>query len=80
MPFKLKKKPTAPKTKPTAPSAKKPKEFFTVAELAVRWSVSERQVRRWIEEEKLIAHHFGRAVRISAANVALYEASCAVGV
>jgi excisionase family DNA binding protein len=40
-------------------------EFFTVAEIAKTAKVSVRQVRRWIESEELIAHRFGRLVRIS---------------
>lgn len=81
MPIKLKKKnmkkmqTAATKTTPSAPSASKRKEFYTVAELANRWSSSERHVRREIANKELVVHRFGRAVRVSAANLALYEAS-----
>jgi excisionase family DNA binding protein len=38
--------------------------FFTVAEVAERLGVSTRTIRRWIENGELVAHRFGRAVRI----------------
>ncbi|WP_181159976.1 MerR family transcriptional regulator [Sandaracinobacter neustonicus] len=48
-----------------------------MAELAVRWSLSQRHIRRLIEGGDIITHRIGRAVRVSAANVALFEAHCA---
>jgi excisionase family DNA binding protein len=39
--------------------------FFTVAEVAERLGVSTRTIRRWIENLELVAHRFGRAVRIA---------------
>ena len=39
--------------------------FFTVPEVAEHLGVSERSVRRWIEDRQLVAHHLGRSVRIS---------------
>jgi excisionase family DNA binding protein len=39
--------------------------FFTVAEVAERLGVSTRTIRRWIENKELVAHRFGRAVRIA---------------
>ncbi len=39
-------------------------KFFTMPEIAELLIVSERTVWRWIEREKLIAHHFGGATRI----------------
>ena len=39
--------------------------FFTVPDVAEHLAVSTRTVRRWIEGRQLIAHHFGRAVRIA---------------
>ena len=55
MPFKLKKKkkPTASQNKPTAQSASKRKDFYTVAELAIRWNLSERHIRRQIASGEL---------------------------
>jgi excisionase family DNA binding protein len=49
--------------------------FYTVAQLAVRWSISERQVHRYIASDELITTRFRRSVRISAAEVARFEAS-----
>ena len=40
-------------------------KFFTVAEVAERLGVSTRTTRRWIEDFELVAHRFGRAVRIA---------------
>jgi excisionase family DNA binding protein len=39
--------------------------FYTVAEIADMLVVSLRTVRRWIAEKELLAHKFGRQVRIS---------------
>jgi excisionase family DNA binding protein len=49
--------------------------YYTVAALADRWAITERQVHRFIASGVLIATRFGRAVRISAAEVARFEAS-----
>jgi excisionase family DNA binding protein len=49
--------------------------FYAVAELAIRWRICERQVRRYIASEELAATRFGRSVRVSAANVAEFEES-----
>jgi excisionase family DNA binding protein len=40
-------------------------EFFLVIEIAKKAKTSERQVRRWIKNHELIAHRFGRLLRIS---------------
>lgn len=73
----LPKKTATVETRSYAPPPSKRKEFYTVAELAVRWSLSQRHIRRLIEQGDIIAHRIGRAVRVSAANVALFEARCA---
>ncbi len=39
--------------------------FYTVAEVADLLVVSTRSVRRWIARGELLAHKFGRQVRIS---------------
>jgi excisionase family DNA binding protein len=39
--------------------------FYTIAEIAEITGVSRRTVRRWIVTKDLIAHHFGRSVRIA---------------
>ena len=48
--------------------------FYTVADLAERWKVSERHVRRLIDSGALKVSRIGKAIRIPAANVSLYEA------
>ncbi len=39
--------------------------FYTVAQVADLVAVSQRSVRRWIAARELLAHKFGRQVRIS---------------
>jgi excisionase family DNA binding protein len=60
---------------PKTPVSLKPKDFFTAAELALRWGMSERHVRRLTESGELRTHRFGKAVRISLSDVLMYEAS-----
>jgi excisionase family DNA binding protein len=43
----------------------KPLAFYTVARVADLLAVSARSVRRWIATKDLLAHKFGRQVRIS---------------
>lgn len=45
-------------------SSKLPR-FYTIAEVADLLVVSTRTVRRWISDRELLAHKFGRQVRIS---------------
>ena len=40
-------------------------QFFTIAQTAEMIGVATRTVRRWVEAGELIAHRFGRAVRIA---------------
>lgn len=56
-------------------SSLKFKPFCTIKQLASRWGVSERHVRREIDNGNLPAHRFGRSIRISAESVAIYEAT-----
>jgi excisionase family DNA binding protein len=51
------------------------KPFYTVSELAARWGMSARHVRREIEVGDLQAHRFGKSIRIAAESVAIYEAT-----
>jgi excisionase family DNA binding protein len=37
--------------------------------------VSLRSVRRWIADEKLVVHHFGRAVRIAESDLRAFIAA-----
>jgi excisionase family DNA binding protein len=49
----------------TAPPAPPRMQFFTVRQVAHLLAVSERTVRRWIKQRELVAHPFGRVVRIA---------------
>ena len=49
--------------------------FFTVAEVAEHLSVSTRTIRRWIESCELVAHRFGRAVRIGEGDLRAFLAT-----
>jgi excisionase family DNA binding protein len=46
-------------------SSKPMTRFFTIAQVANLLVVSTRSVRRWIAAGELLAHKFGRQVRIS---------------
>ena len=48
-------------------------QYFTVDEVAARWKVSPKKVRREISREALVAHRFGRQLRISEADLLVYE-------
>lgn len=52
-------------------------EFHDACDLAQRWQLSERQVRRILASGAIKVTRFGCAVRIAAADLALYEARCA---
>ena len=52
-----------------------PETFYTVAEIAEHLSVSERTVRRWIRDRKLIAHRLGRLVRIAGSSLKAFLAA-----
>jgi excisionase family DNA binding protein len=51
-------------------------EWFMVKEVAARYKVHERSVRRWIKQGLLRAHKFGRAVRIHEKDLADFERKC----
>ena len=74
MPIRLPKK--SPSGQPSPLYSARKHEFFAVRELALRWGVSQRHIRRLIDEGELIIHRFGKAVRVSYANVLIYEAGC----
>ncbi len=42
--------------------------YHTVSQIADQWQCSERQVRRLIASGQLIAHRFGRLLRVSEAD------------
>ena len=60
---------TLPSAPPTARSGwnrrREPNQFSTLREVAARLDVSSRTVSRWIASGELIAHRFGRSVRIA---------------
>jgi excisionase family DNA binding protein len=49
-------------------------KFYTIAEVAECLNVCPRTVRRWIDDELLIAHRPGRLVRIAEADLRLFLA------
>jgi excisionase family DNA binding protein len=49
-------------------------KFYTIDQVADALGVSARGVRRWIKQKKLIAHHFGAAVRITDTDFAAFVA------
>lgn len=50
-------------------STKPVTRFYTVAQVAELLAVSTRSVRRWIAVGELLAHKFGRRVRIADADL-----------
>lgn len=48
--------------------------FYTIAETAGLTGVCTRSVRRWIDRGDLVAHRFGRAVRIAEADLRAFLA------
>ncbi|MGV3663894.1 MAG: helix-turn-helix domain-containing protein [Prosthecobacter sp.] len=51
-----------------------PPTFLTPAELANRWQVTTMTLRRWRKSGKLNAHHLGRSIRFSLADIEKIEA------
>jgi len=50
-------------------------EMMTVAEVAEELRVVDRSVRRWIASGEMIAHRFGRAIRISRNDLVAFKAA-----
>lgn len=50
--------------------------FLTVKDVADRWGISERQVRRNIASGELKSPRFGRSVRLAPDDVQLFELRC----
>ncbi len=50
-----------------------PKHFYSLPEVANRYDVSVRTVRRWIKNGELVAHRIGRQLRISAEDLRTFE-------
>jgi DNA binding domain, excisionase family len=53
-----------------------PGPLLTVKQVASRWQMSERHVRRLIANGMLQPHRLGRAVRIAERDMAAFERSC----
>ena len=51
----------------------KSKAFHSVKDIAERWDTCERSVRREIAAGNLVAHKFGRSLRISDEDLGIYE-------
>lgn len=49
------------------------KHFFSLFDVADRFDVSVRTVRRWVDAGELVAHRFGRQLRISAEDLGTFE-------
>jgi excisionase family DNA binding protein len=47
--------------------------FYSVADLASRWKLTPMTLRRWRKASKLQAHHIGRGIRFSRAEVERIE-------
>jgi excisionase family DNA binding protein len=50
-------------------SSKSITRFYTIAQVADLLVVSTRSVRRWVARGELLAHKFGRQIRISELNL-----------
>lgn len=50
-----------------------PRPFYSLEDVAERYGVSIRTVRRWIKKGDLIAHRFGHQYRVSAADLETFE-------
>lgn len=51
----------------------KSETFHSVKNIAERWDTCERSVRREIAAGNLVAHKFGRSIRISDEDLSVYE-------
>jgi excisionase family DNA binding protein len=60
-------------TSPRPDSSGLTQAFYSIGELAERYEVSERTVRRWVIAGDLVAHRFGHQLRVSAADRAAFE-------
>lgn len=52
--------------------------FCTTAQLAERWHITPVTLRRWRKAGKLRAHHLGRGIRFSLADIEKIEAESKV--
>ena len=49
------------------------RDFWTIKQLADRWQCSKKKVHRLIAKGDLVAHRFGRQIRISRGDAINYE-------
>ena len=49
------------------------KPFYSLVDVAHRFDVNVRTVRRWVGADELIAHRFGRQLRVSAEDLKTFE-------
>ena len=61
-------------TTDTQKSAHTAQKFYTLRQLAERWQRDKRSIDRDIRSGNLVAHKFGKSVRIAEDDVLLYEA------
>ena len=58
---------------PSGPVTDATRDFWTIKQLADRWQCSKKKVHRLIAKGDLVAHRFGRQVRISRRDAINYE-------
>jgi len=58
---------------PRQPPSPGAKPFYSLADVADRYDVSVRTVRRWVDAGELVAHRLGRQLRISAEDLGTFE-------
>ena len=58
---------------PNSKSSTAPKHFFSLSDVADRFDVSVRTVRRWVDAGELVAHRFGRQLRVSPEDLKTFE-------
>ena len=65
-----------PASEPAPGETAAPERYLTVGEVAEITAISERQVWRWIESGELLAHNFGRSVRIKDSDFTAFTERC----
>ena len=60
-------------SKPNQLPSPGPKHYYSLADVADRYDVNVRTVRRWVIAGELIAHRFGRQMRVSVDDLKTFE-------